>query len=276
MHKFIFPLFLFQVLISSAQHTGKPKGFYNAKYLISAEMIGHIPFVYNRTKDDYIYSKYDADLKEKTDRFNYGFRISAGKIISRQFIFSLEGGVDFSHVYLPMNKSIPGVDDFNSIKMTFPSLSVRTYSFMPKFEVASKKALMPMGFSCQFGLGLSLSQVIDKNYAAKASVYHYETGEQTFNVNPSYMAKHFYKYDTDLIKSLTFLYAFSIRTALSKKLLLDYGVRYTLNMAFDRGTIKESSQYIISESEMKHYVQNQQFLSIIRLNVGVTYVLGKS
>jgi len=273
MHKFIFPLFLFQVLISSAQHTHKTKGFYNAKYLVSAEMIGHIPFIYNSYKREDDFSKYDRDLKKKKDNFNYGFRISAGKVISKKFIVSLEGGIDFSNVYLSMSGSNLPLPDYSTSKMILPALSVQTFSFMPKFEFASKKALMPLGFSNQFGFGFSLSHVVNKNYAARATVYNDQIDEYTIDVNPSYMAKHFYDYDkAEPIKCLTLMYAISMRTALSKKLLLDYGVRYTLNMAFDRSDVRESSEYIISDSQMKHYVQNQQFLSVIRLNLGATYV----
>jgi hypothetical protein len=250
----------------NAQKVG---GYYNSKFLVSIESLTQTPLTNNlvRKKEDYL--KFDRDLQKAQDLFNYGFRIYAGVVAKKNLIFGFEGGMDFSDVYMDHNLSIPG---YSSRITKIPRISVHTLSFMPKIEIASKRALLPMGFSNQFGIGISMARPVNKQYDAEARVFNGIDKSTTVKVNPQYMNKHFYNFENaDPVKTLTIMYALSMRTPLSRHLMLNYGVRYTLNLALNNGGSK-TGDYIVTESQMGELIQKQQILTLLRFNLGFTYV----
>lgn len=265
--KIFLVIFLFFTI--SCAVAQEKEGYFGAKNFVTVESLVYSPLIYNLRNDSYDNSKYDQNLNPASDNFNGGFRASFGRIIERNFALCLEAGVDFSNIYAGVQQSVLGSQylDFHISK-----LNIQTYSILPKIEFATTNSLLPLGFSHQIGVGFSNSKLVNKdyNYISGGTYDYYGTG--VLINNEEYIKTHLYDYTSaKSIKMYTFLYALSMRVAISKNLLFNYGFRYTLHVKNDKYFQQDSPDYLLQLTDMKERVYKQSTSNLITLNFGLTY-----
>ena len=68
------------------------------------------------------------------------------------------------------------------------------------------------------------------------------------------------------------MYALSMRTAITKNILINYGFRYTFNLPVSSNGFSESdAQYFLQQNTIYESVKKQRSSSLINFNLGLTY-----
>ncbi len=258
----------------------KDNGYFGKKAIIQIEGLANYPFFSNVVNKQITNtSPFEANgntLTSKQDLFNYGYRGTIGYAVKRNMALLFEIGQDFSNVN-PSSNSINFSNDFNTTINAHERLNVVTTSFIPKIEFASSKSLLPMGIGHQIGFGIANSKIIEKDYLYAIQKYDYSTGFSSTEMAHYSDSKS----DTDPInfdklipiRKYVLLYALSIRTPLTKSLMLNYGVRYTLNIGSIKTTLTES--YLGNDQftgELINSVSRHRTWSVINANIGLTFV----
>jgi hypothetical protein len=247
------------------------KGYYNSKFYISLDVLMNAPILYNFRSSSDIYSKYDENLNQKGDKFNHGFRASVGVILKRNFALCLEGGIDYSNVYL--EKSIYHQDSTTgqNLNLIHQNLDIQTFSVMPKIEFSVKNSLLPLGLSHQFGIGFNRSKLVNHDYSSL--VTYQSSFDNSYVLIDDFNKKYFDFSNQISTKTFTIMYALNMKTALSKSLLLNYGFRYTLNLNSSELNITSNSinQFYLSQQDVSELINKQRLYNLINFNLGLTY-----
>ncbi len=265
-------------------YSQESKGYFNSRFYVSFDALVNSPLIYNlRTNNEY-YAKYDKKLNIKSDKLNYGFRANIAVLLKRNLAFGIEGGIDYGNVYL--NKSMTYQDTFSSngytsyniydINVILEKLDIQTFSFMPKIEFSIKNSLLPLGLSHQFGIGVNYSKLIERNYASNSyydqSSYDYNGNYYNSQIPVTDLSAKLFDYKNQLsTKTYTILYALSMKTALTKNILLNYGFRYTLNIHGFNLFSDKNNGYYVSQATLSEQVYKQRFNNLINFNLGLTY-----
>ncbi len=266
-------LFILFFILYSSFYSQDKEGFYGAKQFASFESLVFSPLLYNYTNKSNKYSKNDKNLKHSNDLLNFGFRFTYGYLTKRNIAICMETGIDFSNIYLSnyINNA-----NFKCDKLIISRLNIQSFSFMPKIEFSTSKSLLPLGFSHQVGLGVSFTKLIDKNYSLNTyDITGFDSSNEpiyTLNTTSTDQLKNnFYDFkNTSLFKTYTFLYALNMRTPLTKKMLFNYGFRYTLNYFLSESN-GPNSLYSLQKNDIQNSVNNQKFHNVITLTIGLTY-----
>lgn len=264
MKSVIISIIIFSSLLSYAQDN---KGYYGSKAYFSLETNINTPLFYNLTENG-------LSLK-KHDKINYGIRVSGNYIIKRNFAIGIELANDFSNILM---SNLPNYNKFQNYDGTYDidnyryykNLKLSTFSFIPKIEFATKNGLLPLGLSHQIGFGISKTSIRSGVYDYWLSDYSYSYINEANDFDGAYEFTKENRPET--IKNITLLYALNIRTALTKKVLLSYGFRYTLNINKQKN-IGFLQQLNFDSQRYESKVITQRFLNIIHFNLGLTYVL---
>ena len=269
-------LFTSILLFSSILFSQDNKGYYGTKCYVSLDSVLSVPVFYNLLNEQSF----------KSNLFNYGYRVSAAYVIKRNIALGLELGYDFSRIFNVKSDDIL-ITDVNGlpkiINPHYDNLGISTFTFIPKIEFTTSNGLLPLGLTHQIGLGIGNSSIrqgeynMSYNYESQVIVQKtnilgdpYEDIKTTYvNVNKKQEIPAAFL--PDPIKTYTLLYALNVRTALTKKLLLSYGFRYTLNGSREK-TLGIFSEEVDTYS-LKHDVINQKRTNIISFNLGLTYAL---
>ena len=260
-------------LLVHAQH--KNNGYYGKKAILQLDFVGNTPLFNNIFMSDATaFKARSGNLVEGKDLFNYGFRFNAGYAFFRNFAFLMEYGQEFSSAYPEPYQYI--YTDFGSnYEVKHEMVDVRTQFFIPKIELATPNALLPLGLSHQLGLGLSYSSVQEKDYTYQTIEYDSWTGYQYY-LNHNYSDADLNPIDFNKIRNVrkfVFYYGLNVRTPVNKSLLITYGLKYMLqfgkaentNLSGDNG----NEQYT---QMIEQVVARHRSLSIIYLSLGLSYV----
>jgi hypothetical protein len=197
-------------------------GFYGKKFYLQVDGLFSSPIIYNMLNisgfnDVVSYGTNGHNLEEKSNWINYGYRISAGIAVKRNVGVGIELGTDFSKV-------AP-----NYSNVDHEMLSVSTFSIIPKIELANESALLPMGLSHQFGIGMEWSSIQDENY-----IFNYYNNFTNQNEYVHYNQVSSSELPFGEIKKIpsanrfVLLYDLTMRNPISKSLMITYGFKYTL------------------------------------------------
>lgn len=245
----------------------KDNGYFGKKAFIQVQSLMNYPFFYN-VFGSIGYAQSGNHLVAKKDNFNTGYRISAGYSVKRNISLIFEFGQDFSSVYLPDYASVD-IDGYN-IYVKHEMIDVTTTVFMPIIEFGSSKALLPMGLSHQIGFGISNSKAKEKDYMFQYENDYWGGGP---GVTTSYQ-----KYSTsdndplnfdnlDPVKKYIVMYGLSMRSPITKSLMINYGIKYTLNLGKPKYVYNNSIEY-----QLKDEMSKQRTYSFINLNLGLSFV----
>jgi len=278
-------ILIFILLISYTSHSqnNDNEGYFGAKNFATVEVLLSNPMIYNYRSRRNGNTPLNKNLDESSDKLNTGFRINYGRIVKRNVALCIEAGIDYSNVYLEYSNE--GSYYYNkyyykgmSYVLKSEKLDIETYTIMPKVEFSTKHALLPLGFSHQIGFGVSTSKLKNRDYNLELYQYnddnYYNGNYQMVPNSKEFIKDNFYNYaNANRIKTYTFLYALSVRTAITKQIFINYGFRYALNVTlgnfFTQNT--DDINYLIQNSDIRREVARQKTSNIITFNLGMTY-----
>lgn len=257
-------------------------GYFGKKNSLSINGNGSIPIIYWYTKREYTnYKRSGNTLSQGNDAFDYGMNIAYTHCFSGSFALGFEYDLLFGNVKAPQSGTYfvydanGGYDYYAYFDMKHEQLSIRTNVFMPKIEYTFTGSQLPFGINNQLGIGYSTTKVLEKDYLYKVS-------NNDIAADSNLVSNKMIEYDElNAIKGITIMYAFNIRTPLSRSLMINYGIRYTLNLTFSpESTLglstlndnQSNSKYYTNYNEIKNLVGGKRISSIMNLNLGLTYV----
>ena len=282
-------LLIISALCLSSLSYSQTYGYFGKKNTLSINGTGAVPVFYWFIKREVNNYKSNGNkLTQQNDLFDAGLNIAYTHAFSGSFAFGFEYDLLFGNVKGPTRGYLPYDDDYynynyNIIELKHEELSIRTNVFMPKIEYTFTGTQLPLGINNQLGIGYSTTKIIEKDYIyVVPNLSSYGSMDSTKIVN----RKSFDYDELKAIKGITIMYAFNVRTPISKHLMINYGIRYTLNMSFtpesstfvedfvySSGTeMPKSNTYLMDSNEIKGAVGKKRLSSIMTLNLGLTYV----
>ena len=222
-------LLIVTLFITFLTYSQKNNGYYGKRFFIDIEGLGNYPMFSNIF--GYAYNGYAAQgktLVPKKDNFNVGFRLNAGFAVKRNLGLSIEFGQDYSSIY--MNEYDNMYFDYSTyLSVYHEMIDVKTTVFIPKLEFTTSKALLPMGLSHQIGFGIANSSIAEKDYLYRYYDYSYALDTENYSTNDTYPDPiNFDK--AQKVKKFVLLYALNMRTPITKSLMFNYGIKYTINI----------------------------------------------
>ncbi len=217
----------------------QPNGFIGKRNYVEISFGAHIPFFAGVAQNQFYIFDFPTE-KNPFGLFNYSFFGSFGRVIRDNRGIALEASWDL--------QSISSLDNWAGYwPEQYSDIKVDCYSLIPKIEISGKNNLFPVGLTHSIGVGvLNLK-------------YRYE------NITDSLLLE-------KNIRGATFLYVIQMRTALSKKLLLTYGIRYTLNL-LNGGPVWRELYLTDSPLKMIHLLAlDQKKFNFLNAQIGLTYV----
>lgn len=273
-------LSLFVAFTGYSQKTKiKNNGYYGKRTFFDLSTVISVPLFSNVFADNTAFKKAGAGLSPGKDYFNYGFRISIGHASKRNFAVLFEYGQDYSNIYpnIYIQSDYSGSNNYYQANFKHEMMDVKTNIFMPKLEFATRNSLLPMGLSHQIGIGYSKSKIALHEYT------YLLTGEDENGVPftggyKTYDAK---DGNNQLINSkrirpvnkVILLYALNLRSPISKSLMINYGIRYTLQVGrFDPYQNSGDGTYL-DENDLMELISRQRSFSFMSFHIGLTLAL---
>lgn len=276
MKNLVILLFVFSSCVLFGQD--KNNGYLGKTNFIEATSVSYIPMMYNflgNYGDSGYKSTNGSTLTSKSRTwFNTGFRVSLGRAFKRNFGMSIETGMDFYEEVIP--------DDFFYTYTDFSTqdeeirirrhenLDIRVLHIMPKFHIANRGSLLPLGLSHEIGVGYAMTSIADKDYVAEFYMYDYTNGNQNIaSPDPSDYLNYKRRY-----RSLQLLYGIKMRTPVSKSLFINYGFRYTIEFGIGDNSPKGNADVPVDKtSSILSDDYNRRLLyNIASFDLGVSFV----
>lgn len=263
----IFSLFFFCSLNIFSQ---KDNGYYGKKAFIQVQSLVNYPFFSNLLLDGTGYKQSGSKLVQKKDNINVGFRVTAGYSVKRNISLLFEYGQDFSSVYLNDYSSFYKDDNYYYIKHEM--IDITTTVFMPIIEFGSSNALLPMGLSHQIGFGIAYSKAIEKDYMFQLNGfdswgYEYNYGYEKYSTS-SIAPVDFDRMEP--IKKYVLMYGLSMRSPITKNLMLNYGIKYTLNLSSNKTNYYNYDNENLND-DLRQVIYRHRSFSFINLNIGLSF-----
>lgn len=281
--KFIITFSLITFFFAFSGYTQKTKvknnGYYGKRTFFDLSSVVSIPLFSNVITDNLAFKQSGKGLTSGKDYFNYGFRISIGHASKRNFAVLFEYGQDYSNIY-PDNyiqNDYFGNSYYYNASIKHQMMDVKTNVFMPKLEFATKNSLLPMGLSHQIGLGYSKSKIALHEYT------YLLTGEDGNGVP---FSGGYQKYDASnannqllnskrmpSVNKFIILYALNLRSPISKSLMINYGIRYTLQVGRFNPYLNTGDGTYLDENELMELISRQRSFSFMSFHIGLTLAL---
>ncbi len=254
-------------------------GLYGKRNYIEFNMLGNVPlFNYwiNRGKYERYYKKMSSNSNSLTNGkniLNYGFRVSLGHAGKKRTGLGVEIGYDFIKMAGPSAGRYNYINQWDNSSYAFidvkhEAVSVRTLSIIPKIEFTSKGGNLPVGINHQIGLGITTSNIVEKDYVMKVDPYEADYYFQS-SADSSQFVNNFIDYDVKY-GGFTFLYNFNIKTPISKKIMVNYGIRYTLHLRkwYDDYNYFDAPW---SSNEISSQIGSNRITNFLTFNLGIGY-----
>jgi hypothetical protein len=201
--------------------------------------------------------------------------LTAGYAAKRNLSILVEIGQEFSSVY-PKPNNLFYNELYSPLIDKHEMIDVVSTTFIPKLEFASAKSLLPMGLGHQFGIGIENTAVKRKDYlyvvnhSSSDSLKTYSTSYS--DLDPIDFSK------VQPVRKIVVLYALSMRTPITKQMMIQYGIRYTLHLGNIYSIFnpnKDSNENKMGNTnytkELMFVISKQRALSLISANIGLTY-----
>jgi hypothetical protein len=134
-----------------------------------------------------------------------------------------------------------------------------------------------MGLSHQIGLGVSFSNAIEKDYVYGITDNYYTstTFYENYSDNKTYVDPINFE-EIETVKKYVLMYALNMRTPITKNLMINYGVKYTLsvggpneNNSYSYPVTSPNSRYT---DELEYQISRSRTFSFINAFAGLTFV----
>lgn len=265
-HIFALTLCICTAVAANAQNPG----YFNRKNVVEFSMNGQYPIFPNikYITGSNFYKVKNGMLTNSRDRFDFGFRFAYMRTLKRNFGLGLEFGYDYYSIQREGTSAYLEAPYYYYVNIDFSKMDVSSMMIMPKLEFSNKGSVLPMGIAHQIGIGIRMVKPVDKEYSYASGQYDNYTME-------AIPIPEKYKYKGGSVRGLTLMYAVNMRTPLSKRLFLNYGLRYTLNFMskpsyLEQQTIQDSGLEM-SEAEFRLIARERKQLSFIQASIGLSF-----
>lgn len=270
-------------LLSIQSAVGQNKGYYGKKAFLEVTGLGSFPLINNWSNYGY-YVKSGTGLVEGNDKFNAGVRCGLGFVVDPKVAISMTVDMSFLNTEGPgtMYYYDPVSDNFNQLSVKHENLKIRSLTFMPIVNFStSGKGIIPAGFSHEIGIGYVRSKVMRDDYAFQLANdqneidYNGQTYDfsqfmdSVISVNGSHIDY------SRASGGIMFMYGIKMRTPIKKQLLLNYGIRYTVNYVPPSLYVFFSSPSSFSTAlndDIADNIRQTRLRSFCSLQLGLTYL----
>lgn len=244
-------------------------GYFNHKNVAEFSFNAQTPLFSNLAYifgGDYFNKVQGTRFAKTRDNFDYGIRLAYMHTFKRNFGAGLEFGYDYFSVQQEPKTYYSGWDYGY---LAFERTNVSSMMIMPKLEFSNKGSVLPMGISHQIGLGIRMVSPVDKQYYIANALNQNQVYYTPIEENP-------YKYKGKAVRGATLMYAVNMRTPLTKRLLLNYGLRYTLNFMSKADYYEKQEAYDnpgpeLLEPIFRDLVRKRKQLSFIQASIGLSF-----
>jgi len=260
--KYIIPL-----ITLSFYSFGQNTGLYGNRNYIEINTTSNVPLFAAFLTETTYYKQSGAgnSLLPGKNWFDYGLHAVIGRAGKKNVGVSLEFGYDKQNIAYPYYVSKEDNSGwYYYLNIRHEMLNVNTISIMPRIEFTQQGGSLPVGLSHQIGLGLSFSRIEDKEY-----VYKLEDGYSE-PTNPEEFENGLMNKDVSY-KGYILMYAFNIKTPVSKQLMINYGIRYTLNLRNYFQVHRSNDDYYFHEYDIASAIGRMRLLNFLTFNLGLTY-----
>jgi hypothetical protein len=263
-------LLLFSIFVFSAN--AQTSGLYGKRNYLELNGLGNFRLFGLFLDEGEYYKPSGNNVIAGKDIFDVGFRATLGRVISNNFAFGLEVGMDYQSIgqsesYFSVDYTDQwGTTYYQSVNLHHEMLDTRTTSFMPKFSFTKKGGLLPIGLNHEIGVGFNSTKVIEKDYNFRiTSGAEYLSAQDSIKIDQRFVD---YKQS---YSGFTLMYAFKIKTPVSKKVMINYGLRYTLNLRNFGEMHANGNQTVESNYSTARNIGRMRISNLMSFNLGLSY-----
>jgi len=247
-------------------------GFYGKKVFVEFNTSGQLAFLNAVFNSESSYKSNGKKLLPGNDLFNGSLHFVVGAAVSKKIALSLETSMFFASFSTPSYLSKPYTDEYGyysseEIYFRHELIDFRTLTIMPKLEISGEGGNSPSGLSHQVGIGYTTSKVVDKAYLYKVDNAYNVTDSSSLDLSTSLLDR------SQTYKGVSVMYAINMRTPLSRRLFINYGIRYTINVRSHDYPAVKTAQYWLSPQEAAFELGRVRALSLISLQLGISLAL---
>jgi hypothetical protein len=258
----------FLITLISTPAAAQNSGLYGKKLYVESNGLGNL-VLFNRARPMYNATA-SGKVTPGSDVFNYGYNVAIGIAVKHSFAIGLETGFTYVNAAGPEYIYVPDSDNnyYYDLPMDHEKLEVRTFSVMPTMTFGGKQGLLPVGINHQVGVAYTQSRILEKDYAFRTP---YSDPPAQKYLDSLFEANNgFVDYD-QRYRGFSVMYTLKVRTPVSKNLMINYGLRYMLNITFQPNA--PAKDYKSPGYQLYSDINTSRMRSIISLNLGLTYVL---
>jgi len=251
-------------------------GFFGKKNIISFNATGAVPLlniIATRNFENFeLYRNSSGNLFSTDNFLDGGFNASFIHGFSNSFGFGVEYAMNFSNCAGPRTVRYPNeFGSTNFLEIQHEMLDLTTMTFMPKIEFTTNSSIISVGLHSSFGIGYSLTSVKERPYLSKP-VDLFDDTYAVYDQNKVFNQK-------DNYHSLTIMYGLTARIPVTKNLLFQCGVRYSLNLNVNvipdgmfNNTTGPTFGYYTSKQEIATHIAQHRALSLVTGNIGFAFL----
>lgn len=246
------------LLLSLNAQNNQVIGYYGKRNYVDFSVNLNSPLLYKALNQPDSY-----DHKQEIKLINSGISFQVGRKLKKNIGVALNFSSFKLACYSPTNFTIPVTNDYFS--GSFDPFVTKTTSFMPVFT-SSYFDNAPMGLEFEAGIGRNTSRIENNGLTYYANDPFYQAYEQSIlkNANLFDFNQKFHSY--------TIMLGLKTRFALSDKLLVNLGIRFTASTKLKNNTFEISESSNLFENRLVTAANKTRTNRIAVLGIGLTYV----
>ena len=245
----------------------KYHGYYGKRNFLDITTVSHVPILYNIFSDGrgYKTKKIDGEKTLVTQQKKWmstGLHLTFYHAKSNKFAFGIEVGfdtwLDKAAAYFSTTVSLSDPTVAIAVTAHERVRYIRTL-YMPKLEFAGSSALLPMALSHNIGIGLSRTRIMPQKYFM---VYSTSNGEEAVSSDVMNNRQRY--------SGIHIMYGMKTRVPIGENLLLNYGIRYMLDVMIGNNFSSNESPYY---SKNREQIRRSLVYNVISVDLGLTLPL---
>jgi len=257
--KSILIIFLFFTGFGYSQNTG----LYGKKSVVEFQLFGNVPLLSNWLDYRVFYKASGDQLEQGRNLLDYGIRFGAMRAFTNQFGLGLEFTLERQRIAAPNSVELEFDSWFGSftdmVNVNHEFIRLNTMSILPKFEFSRASNLLPIGLSHHVGIGYTRTTIVERDYVYNVILNSNYT--PTTDINSGLINY------SNVITGFLVMYQLNMRTPITQRLMINYGIRYTANFVRRTNVMNPEP----GEFDMFEPVKIKRNSSLIQLNFGMGF-----
>lgn len=258
------------VFISTTAYS-QNTGFLGKKNIVDLNIGVYMPLLSYLYGANTPYKNEKGKLIQKYDYLDFSYNVNYFRAIDEKFSFGIELGFQRLDIAAPTSFYRGNYYSENYVG-EFESMKYKHYVFIPKLEFNSRNGIFGTGFHNQIGFGFCKTKLMNLDYIFDLSDYSNWGGSLTPEQEEEFKTN-FYNFQNDKgVGNCILLYAINFRKNITKRFMLNYGFRYTLNFFFRTKNWMYNNQYWLSQENVNDMIHTDRASNFIQFRFGASYV----